>query len=71
VGRDGSTHEVIWVKREEKYFCKGGWTGNLQNSPSGKSRDGLLDRANMSAFDPGCVKTLKSDLRAERLSRMS
>jgi hypothetical protein len=43
VGRDGSTHEVIWVKREEKYFCKGGWTGNLQNSPSGKSRDGLRD----------------------------
>ena len=21
--------EVIWVSREGKYFCKGGWTGGL------------------------------------------
>jgi hypothetical protein len=26
--------EVIWVRRETKYFCKDGWTGF---SPTGKS----------------------------------
>jgi hypothetical protein len=26
-GRDGEDEEVIWVKSEPKYFCKGGWTG--------------------------------------------
>jgi hypothetical protein len=25
-GRDGWGYEVIWVRRERKYFCKGGWT---------------------------------------------
>jgi hypothetical protein len=29
--------EVIWVRRERKYFLKWGWTGLLPNSPSGKS----------------------------------
>src|SRR5229473_7881715 len=29
--------EVIWVRREGKYFCKRGWTGDLQNSLTGKS----------------------------------
>jgi hypothetical protein len=24
---------VIWVKGEQKYFCKGGWTGTSENSP--------------------------------------
>jgi hypothetical protein len=28
---------LIWVSREQKYFLKWGWTGDLQNSPSGKS----------------------------------
>jgi len=31
--------EVIWVRTEQEYFCKGGWTGGLQNSLSGKSAD--------------------------------
>jgi hypothetical protein len=22
---------LIWVKREAKYFCKWGWTGNLRD----------------------------------------
>src|SRR6266851_3570420 len=29
--------EVIWVRREWKYFCKWGWTAKSPNSPSGKS----------------------------------
>jgi hypothetical protein len=29
--------ELIWVKREEENFSKEGWTGGLQNCPSGKS----------------------------------
>src|SRR5260370_19864160 len=24
--------ELIWVRREQKYFCKGGWTGKLANT---------------------------------------
>src|ERR1700682_3998948 len=29
--------EVIWVRREGKYFCKWGWTVNSLICPSGKS----------------------------------
>jgi hypothetical protein len=29
--------DLIWGKREGKYFFKWGWTGELRNSPSGKS----------------------------------
>src|SRR4030088_1756811 len=29
--------ELIWVRREQKYFCKGGWTGKSPDRPSGKS----------------------------------
>ena len=36
-GRDGSTHEVICVRRKRKYFCRRDWTRKSQNSPSGKS----------------------------------
>jgi hypothetical protein len=25
----GSDIEVIWVKRERKYFCEGDWTGQI------------------------------------------
>jgi hypothetical protein len=28
--------EVIWVRREAKYFCKGGWTG-FSDLPVGRS----------------------------------
>jgi hypothetical protein len=28
---------LIWVKRETKNFCEGGWTGPSPNGPSGKS----------------------------------
>ena len=28
---------LIWVKRETKNFCEGGWTGKSRDSPSGKS----------------------------------
>jgi len=31
--------EVIWVRREPKYFCKEDWTAKSPNSPSGKSVD--------------------------------
>jgi hypothetical protein len=27
--------ELSWVRREGKYFCKGGWTGKLVICPSG------------------------------------
>src|SRR2546421_12394742 len=27
--RDGLDMHLIWVRREQKYFCKWGWTGNL------------------------------------------
>jgi hypothetical protein len=29
--------DLIWVKREAKYFLKWGWTANSKNCPSGKS----------------------------------
>jgi hypothetical protein len=29
--------ELIWVRREQKYFCKWGWTANSLICPSGKS----------------------------------
>jgi hypothetical protein len=29
LGRDGEDEEVIWVKREPEYFCKGDWTGQI------------------------------------------
>jgi hypothetical protein len=29
--------EVIWVRREQEYFCERGWTGDALNSLSGKS----------------------------------
>jgi hypothetical protein len=29
VGRDGDDEEVIWVKWEQKYFCKEDWTGSI------------------------------------------
>jgi len=31
--------ELIWVRREQKYFCKGGWTGKSHDRPPGKSAD--------------------------------
>jgi hypothetical protein len=37
VGRDGAVVKVIWVKEENKYFCKGGWTAKSATRPSGKS----------------------------------
>jgi hypothetical protein len=39
--RDGTSRdiELIWVRREGKFFCKRGWTAELPNSPSGKSAD--------------------------------
>jgi hypothetical protein len=30
--------EVIWVKRERKYFCKRGWTGKSVICPSGQNQ---------------------------------
>jgi hypothetical protein len=42
VGRDARDIKVILVKRERKYFCKWGWTGELAKHelicPSGKIR---------------------------------
>src|SRR6266566_3456439 len=42
VGQDAMDLEVIWVRREEKYFCKRGWTSNLAKHevicPSGQIR---------------------------------
>jgi hypothetical protein len=37
VGRDGGDLEVIWVVREQKYFCERGWTQVALNSLTGKS----------------------------------
>jgi hypothetical protein len=34
-GRTGRVLKVIWVRREAKYFCKWGWTGNSLICPSG------------------------------------
>jgi hypothetical protein len=28
VGRDGGSSELIWVRDEQNYFCKSGWTRN-------------------------------------------
>ena len=37
VGGMARVLEVIWVRREWKYFCKWGWTDKSPESPSGKS----------------------------------
>jgi len=34
LGRDGEDEEVIWVKSEPEYFCKGGWTDAWVICPS-------------------------------------
>jgi hypothetical protein len=34
--------EVIWVRREQKYFCKRGWTG-FTDLPVGQSAPPLLE----------------------------
>jgi hypothetical protein len=40
--------EVIWVAREQKYFCKWGWTAELPEQPVGQiSRSGGLSFARM------------------------
>jgi hypothetical protein len=39
VGRDGESHSLILVSEKQKYFCKGGWTRQMQEAslicPSG------------------------------------
>jgi hypothetical protein len=35
--RDGDNTQVIWVKREAKYFCKRSWTQHRVICPSTKS----------------------------------
>jgi hypothetical protein len=32
--------EVIWVKREQDYFCEGGWTGVPVICPAGAASAG-------------------------------
>jgi hypothetical protein len=39
LGRDGEDEEVIWVKSEPEYFCKGGWTGSWVICPSRLSKN--------------------------------
>jgi hypothetical protein len=34
--------ELIWVRREQKYFCKGGWTGKLPNTTDLPVRQRLI-----------------------------
>jgi hypothetical protein len=36
-GLDGKHVEVIWVEREQEYFCKGDWTGSIRLIPFDKS----------------------------------
>jgi len=45
--RDGTTVDIdlIWVRREAEYFCKGDWTPGSKNCPSGKSPDGTVPSA--------------------------
>jgi hypothetical protein len=33
--RDGRHTHVIWVRRKQKYFCEGGWTGESRSAPVG------------------------------------
>src|SRR5438270_13137509 len=42
VGRDGAVVKVIWVNREQIYFCEKGWTGEQPICPSGKERTGAI-----------------------------
>src|SRR5437868_1264249 len=30
VGRDGEVLKLIWVEREQKFFCKGDWTAGIR-----------------------------------------
>jgi hypothetical protein len=36
--------EVIWVRREQEYFCERGWTAKSGNGPSGKSVGGRFKK---------------------------
>jgi hypothetical protein len=38
VGRDGAFVDVIWVKREQKCFCKWDWTAQIRLIGFNKSR---------------------------------
>jgi hypothetical protein len=33
--------KVIWEKREQEYFCGGGWTGESVICPTGKNQAAL------------------------------
>jgi hypothetical protein len=52
--------ELIWVKREGKYFCKWGWTGQPLICPSGgisicqndRTQLGCAERGSLGQRDP-------------------
>jgi hypothetical protein len=44
LGRDGEDEEVIWVKSEPEYFCKGDWTSKPAICPSGNLQIVLRQR---------------------------
>ena len=50
-GRDGGGYRLIWVFGKTEYFCKGGWTGFRDGSPSGKS---LADQAGCARVHHSC-----------------
>jgi hypothetical protein len=46
LGRDGEDEEVIWLKIEPKYFCKGGWTCDSLICPRANHRADRSTRLN-------------------------
>jgi hypothetical protein len=64
--------EVIWVRGEQKYFCKWGWTGEPPNSPSGKSHR-LADKSSLTPLknEPCVLFVLCCGDSAPGLARLS
>jgi hypothetical protein len=66
VGQDGESKQVIWVRREWKYFKKRGWTGASMICPSGAistpTRDGFCAPSQLSArsLDACCRAIVKT-----------
>src|SRR6202030_2249671 len=49
LGRDARDVEVIWVKREWKYFCEGDWTTQIRLKPKENFFSAVIPD------DPGCI----------------
>jgi hypothetical protein len=56
MGRDAKDIVLIWVRRQQKYFCKRGWTRGSENCPSGKSVDGKKPFSSLRNASPSFLR---------------